>query len=566
MKAETPFPEHAPGWCPAETPVRDMTPRGLASLVLAASALLVAAPSAPAATSLPAANFGDMVVDAAHGHVFVSGGGDSSAVFVLDYNGNLVETISGLSWPVGMALDSSTSTLYVALNGGSGIAKVDTETLTVTGELSVAPLTGPKWLGLAGGRLWFSHNCADADGGMSSIALDGRDLQTPDGADLPYYCPMFAPSPANPNVMAVVDIGVSPSTVYVYDVSSATPTLIVKKYDPAGVGAAVTDLVISPDGTQLLGVASSLSGVGVFNLSDLALVRTYASGSHPNSGAITADGAFVAAGRDWFEDSDIYVYNAATLTVARKFRFGTSNDRLHRGGLAFSPDKSRLFAVASPGDGTLSFRAIVSPTAVLKATSTSLAVSATKVKYNGTVKLTAHLTGTKAGTMSIYATPYGGEKMLVRAGAVNSYGNLSASYTMKQKTTFTAEYSGTDTRAASKSGGKVVYVYAIATIRLINYYGTSGKYRLYHAGKYPDAIGAVKPNHAGLKLKFVAQRYYSGAWRTVASDSFPLEFDSTVYAYLISTTRGTYRMRTVFAGDADHLGDTSPWAYLQITR
>jgi hypothetical protein len=205
-----------------------------------------------------------------------------------------------------------------------------------------------------------------------------------------------------------------------------------------------------------------------------------------------------------------------------------------------------------------------SPTAVLRATSTSLAVSATKAKYNATVKLTAHLTGTKTGTMSIYATPYGGAKTLVRAGAVNRYGNLTASFTMKQKTTFTAEYSGSATHAASKSGGKVVAVYALATVKMINYYGTSGKYRLYRAGTYPDALGAVKPNHAGHNLKFVAQTYWNGAWRGVASDTFPIEFDGTVLAYLISTTRGTYRMRTVFAGDADHLGDTSPWAYFQI--
>ncbi len=543
-----------------------MTPRALVSLILAASALLLAAPSAPGATSLPAPNFGDMVVDDAHGHVFVSGGGDSSAVFVLDYEGNRVKTISGLSWPVGMALDSSTSTLYVALNGGSAITVIDTQTLTVTGALSVAPLTGPKWLGLAGGRLWFSHNCADAEGGMSSIALDGSDLQTPEGADLPYYCPMFAPSPTNPNVLAVVDIGVSPSTVYVYDVSSATPALIVKKYDPVGGGAAVTDLVISPDGSQLLGASTTANGVAVFNLTDLSRARTYTSGPYANSAAITADATFVAAGRSWFEGSDIHVYNAATLTVARRFRFGGSSSRLHAGGLVFSPDKSRLFAVGSPGDGTLSFRAIVSPTAVLKATSTSLAVSATKVRYGGRVRLTAHLTGARAGTISIYARPYGGEKTLVRAGSVNSYGNFSASYAMKRKTTFTAEYSGTDTRAASTSTGKVVAVHAIATIRMINHYGTSGKYRLYHAGRYPDAVGAVTPNHAGLNLRFVAQSYYAGAWRTVASDAFPLEFDSRVFAYLISTTRGTYRMRTVFAGDADHLGDISPWAYLQITR
>jgi hypothetical protein len=260
------------------------------------------------------------------------------------------------------------------------------------------------------------------------------------------------------------------------------------------------------------------------------------------------------------------VFPATSSTAVRSFDFGSSGTDLFEGALAFSPDARKLFAVARGTTvGTVNFRVFDSPTAVLRATSTSLAVSATKVKYNGTVKLTAHLTGTRSGTMRIYATPYGGEKTLVKSGAVNSYGNLTTSYTMKQKTTFTAEFAGTDTHAASKSSGKVVYVYALATVRMINYYGTSGKYRLYHAGDDPDALGAVKPNHAGLTLKFVAQQYWSGAWRTVASDSFPIEFDGSVYAYLMNATRGTYRMRTVFAGDADHLGDMSPWVFFKVT-
>lgn len=541
-----------------------MNVRGYAFLTAVLVAFLAGAPPASAATSLPSANFGEMVVDEAHGHVFVSGKWESSSVFVLDFDGNLVTTITGLSWPTGMALDGSTSTLYVAQSGGSGIATVDTATLSVTGELSVAPWTAPRWLGLAGGRLWFAHDCANLGAGMASIALDGSDLQTPEGADLPYYCPTFAPSPTDANIMAVVDVGVSPSTIFVYDVSSATPTLVVKKYDPAGGGADVTDLVVSPNGTQLLGATAA--GIRAFALSDLSLVRTYTTGAYGNSVAITTDGAYVAAGRTaTYDDRDVYVYDTASLTVARSFLFSAIGDPLMPGGLAFSADASRLFAVTKPDDAHIAFRAIVSPTKNLKATSTSLAVSATKVKYNRSVTLTAHVIGSRTGRVALYATPYGGVKTLVKSAALNSNGNVSASYRMKRKTTFTAEYAGDDRHASSKSGGKVVKVYAIATVKAINYYGTSGKYRLYHAGKYPDVLGAVVPNHAGLPLKFVAQVYYAGAWHAGASDSFTIDVDGRVYAYLISTTRGTYRVRTVFSGDADHLGDTSPWTHLKIT-
>jgi hypothetical protein len=54
------------------------------------------------------------------------------------------------------------------------------------------------------------------------------------------------------------------------------------------------------------------------------------------------------------------------------------------------------------------------------------------------------------------------------------------------------------------------------------------------------------------------------AWRKAASDTFPADGGS-VWAQFVSTTRGTYRIHTVFAGDAENLADTSPWAYFKIT-
>jgi hypothetical protein len=532
---------------------------GLLLAALAATAVF-GVPVAYGATTLPGSTYGDMVVDPAHNHVFVSTGDGGTSVFVLDYDGTIVKTITGLSYPTGMAVDEASSILYVAQTGGSSIATVDTSTLEVTGDLSVAPWTAPKWLGLAGGRLWFAHDCITSpDAGMASIALDGSDLQTPDGADLPYYCPTFAPSPTDPAVMAVVDRGVSPSTIFVYDVSTATPSVIVKKAN-APIGG---DLVISPDGSELLGVAAS--GVAALRLSDLALLRTYPSNGYANAEAITADGTFVAAGGSaTTDDPDVFVYNKSTLAEARRFTFGVTANNLLDGALAFSPDKSRLFAVTTDGDGHLAFRAIQSPTGVQKKTSTSISLSATKIQYNHAVTVKVHVNGTKKGTVSIYAKPYGGTKTLVKSGPLNSDGNFSASYKATKKTTFTAEYAGTDIYAPSKSGGKAVAVYAIAKVVMANYYDIKGGYKLYHRGAYPETIGDLIPAHSGSTLKFVVQRYAFGAWRQVASDTFPADGGS-VWAQFVSKTRGTYRIHTVFGGDAENLGDTSPWAYFKIT-
>jgi hypothetical protein len=53
--------------------------------------------------------------------------------------------------------------------------------------------------------------------------------------------------------------------------------------------------------------------------------------------------------------------------------------------------------------------------------------------------------------------------------------------------------------------------------------------------------------------------------RKVASDTSAAD-GGTVWAEFVSTSRGTYRIHTVFAGDAENLADTSPWAYFKITK
>jgi hypothetical protein len=541
-------------------------PRGLlSSIAVMVMGVLFFAPVAAGGATTPISlnGFSDMVVDDANDRVYVSGGSGSSSVVVLDFNGGVVTTIATQPGAAGMALDAAASTLYVALSDSNGISKIDTTTLAEVARLSISPASGAQHLALAGGRLWFSHDCSSGSSRFASIATDGTDLQEYSGAGYPSVCSLLATNPADSNILVASDVGSSPPNVRVYDASTNVPTSLLAA--SASSSDDFEDMVVTPDGSKLLAAAGYPYSLQAFQLSDLAGAGSYPTGAYPTSVAITTNGAFIAAGVESASAKEILVFPATSSTPVRSFDFGSTGTDLFEGALAFSPDAKKLFAVARGTTvGTVNFRVFDSPTAVLRATSTSLAVSATKLKYNQTVKLTAHLTGTKTGTMSIYATPYGGTKTLVRSGSVNSYGNLTASYTMKQKTTFKAEYSGSDTHAASKSSGKTVAVYAIATVRMINYYGTSGKYRLYRKGTYPDAVGAVKPNHAGYNLKFVAQQYYAGAWRAVASDTFPLGWDSTFYAYLITTSRGTYRMRTVFAGDADHLGDSSPWAYFQI--
>jgi YVTN family beta-propeller protein len=538
-------------------------PRGLIAVLLVAGALAPAA-SAGTVTPISLAGFADVVVDADASHVFVTGGSGSSSIVVLDFSGAVVSTITSQPGAAGMALDPSTGMLYVALSDSNAISVIDTTTLAETDRLSIAPLSGPRQVALAGGRLWFSHDCGG--GGSSyfaSIALDGSDPQEYSGNGHPFVCPLLATSPADPNLLIASDIGSSPPTVRVYDASTNAPTFDVM----GGTGGSddFEDLAVTPDGSQLLGAAGYPYSLQAFDLSTLSAAGTYPTGAYPTSVAVTNDGAFVAGGIESASQNEILVFPFGDSTPVRGYDFGASGTDLYEGSLAFSPNAAKLFAVAHGSTvGTVNFRVFGSPTVAPSPTTTSLTLSATTVKYNRSVTVRGHVSGASNGTIRIYATPYGGTKTLIGSGGPNASGNFSVTRRMKRKTSFVAEFAGDDSHKSSKSASKVVKVRALVTVKLTNYYGRSGKYRLYHWPSDAYVRGTVTPNHAGFPLKFVAQAYVGGSWRALTSARFTIQGTGSAYARL-DATRGTFRVRTVFAGDADHLGNSSSWAYLKLT-
>lgn len=161
---------------------------------------------------------------------------------------------------------------------------------------------------------------------------------------------------------------------------------------------------------------------------------------------------------------------------------------LYRGGLAFSPDGGRLFVASRVNiDGGLVFSVLGSPTTRPGASPLTLTGSAWTVTYNRKLTLTADLKGVRGGTVSIYATPSGGEKTLVKRGAVDASGNFTAAYTIKNESTFAAEWTAAETCA--ESARRTVSVRVIAGLRLTGYYGTSGVHKLYRFGMEPELAG-----------------------------------------------------------------------------
>jgi hypothetical protein len=531
--------------------------RALVAVVVVALGIC---PSALAGTThLSFTALGEVLVDPTHEHVFVTGGSTASSIVVLDFDGNVVQTITGQQGATGMALDDSTATLYVALRNASSITKIDTATLAETGRFATTGMSAPGRVALAGGRIWFSYDCNNS-GGVGSAALDGTDLQTELGSAS--SCNRFATTPTDVNMLAASDVG--GSTVMLYDVSSGSPVQTAYAFSP-GDSANIKDLRFAPEGTDLFIAAGSPYSVQSFAASDFTLSGSYLTGPYPVALALTSDGAFVAGGADAYYNPDVFVFDRSTGDEIRHWAFAEGYVLL-AGGLAFSPDASRLFAVTkNPPTGKIDFRVLASPTSDATDTSLTLAASASKVTYGKSVTLTAHLSGAPSGLVSFYGTPYLGGKTLLKTVAVNGSGNASVSVKPGRKTWYTAEYGGDETHNGSASAEVIVNVRALVTVGLSGYYGRSGAYKLYHLGRNPSVRGTVRPNHAGNSLTFVAQRYSSGAWRTRITATFTIGSGGSAYAVLKNTRLGRYRVRVVFSGDSDHLGNKSRWAYLLVT-
>jgi hypothetical protein len=502
-----------------------------------------------------------MAVDGAHSHVFVSGGAGTSSIVVLDFDGNIVSTITSEQGASGLVVDESTGTLYAALRDATAISKIDTSTLAETGRISVSPLALPTNLAFAGGKLWFTHSC-QSGGGTGSINPDGSGVT--DETSLPGYCPTFATTPGNTDLLAVGDMGLSPTTLYVYDVSTDPPTLVKSVWNPGGAGN-LRSLAFSPDASRVLSASGAPYYVQSFVASDLSLAATYTTGPYPIAVTVSGDGAYVAAGADASYDKDVFVFPVGDTAPVRSWDFDSTSKELVAGGLAFSPDVSRLFATSTNDTtGKLDFRVYGNPTVPLVATTTGLSLSKSTVTYGKSLTLKAHVSGPTSGHIRFYATPYGGTKTLLKTVAISGTGNAAVTVEPKGKTTYQAEYVENDTYASSRSSNRTVKVRSKTSLALSGGYGMSGKYRLYHLSQKAYLTGKVVPNHAGYGLKFVVQRYASG-WRTIASAKYAMQANGAAYAYFHTNLATIYRAHCVFGGDADHLGSSSPWKYFKFS-
>jgi hypothetical protein len=364
----------------------------LATVFVASVAVGVARPAA-AETPLPV-SVGDMVVDNAHQQVFVSSPA-ADTVTVLDFDGRVVKTLSGLAQAGSMLLDGST--LFVVLSGAGTVDAYDTTTFERLGRFGAGTLVKPGPLAMAGGKLWTSTGeCGGWYTKLASIDVSSGAVQVHDVPRMLDYCIGLADGPNDTDTLLAWTYGLSPTTMFRLDVSSGTPAVVAERRQAISY---TEQLVLAPDGTRFVAVPGTAYGTDQFRLSDLAPDGVmYTTNPYPNAVAVTgARGGLVAVGQDsaYHEDIDMFVLGDPSRRIF-SHDFDSTSDTLWARGLAFSGDGRRLFAVrrdSATNASQFHVFAVPSPTA----TTTTTAPPTTSTTTRPTTTTTAPLPSAPPG-------------------------------------------------------------------------------------------------------------------------------------------------------------------------
>ncbi|MFH8935355.1 Ig-like domain repeat protein [Streptomyces griseosporeus] len=343
--------------------------------VLFSSAALVAVTAGPAAADssrkLPLTTVGDVVVDGVHHKIFISDP-NLGKVVATDYSGTVLGTVADLPGVTGLALSDDAGRLYAAVPGADAVVALDTASVTEQSRYAIGENTRPRFLALAGGKIWFGYGAdanngawGDDDGDIGSLDLSGAEpvVTLDQDTETDYSgAPRLVTSPADPNALAAASSYHNRFALAAYDVTTGTAVRTAR--NTTALTGMTSDLAYTPDGTRLI-TANPGNVHHVWQASDLVETGTYPSEYHPTAVAVAADGT-VAAGADAPYDDDVYVYRPGAKTAVRTYDFpstGTSSggDDLPSGALAWEPGGSRLFAVTTNYDNSVRLHVLSEP-------------------------------------------------------------------------------------------------------------------------------------------------------------------------------------------------------------
>ena len=547
------------------------------SVVLTAAttllSLVLVAPAQAGGTSLPLAQVYAMVVDAAHGRVFLSGGPwqGSDTVVVTDADGNIERVLTDLPGASGMVLSPDGAHLYVALYGGEGIAEIGTSDLSVR-RLPTGTDTAPLSVAVAAGLVWYWYR--DPDYGMIG-AIDpasGANTAPVPGQGWGPAQPNFFLSSGlwsdpvhRPNEFFSGTLNSSPSEVQRVSVTGgAEPTLTVTH--ETRIGANLGGVAFTPDGKHLITAFGDTYYHPVLDADDLTEVGRYETTNYPNAVAVRGEDGLVAAGLQAGYGPDVFIFGADTTEPLLTYEIGGENSSLLvPGGLAFGPG-GRLYAVKDDLFDESPHLVVVHPDedrASIDVTSVGPTYT-----YGEAGHLDVHLgTNAESRRVQLYQPAPGGGEQQIAESMVDAEGNATFVFHPSVNTSLTAVFRDTETRVFTRDSTTIT-VRAQVTNRLQRAHGTSGRQALFHHGQRPIVRFRVTPAQPSRHAHLQRQRRVDGQWAAVkTAGRTELDASGRGATHLRTYPRGTVvRVRAVWAGDHNNAKATGPWLHLRFTR
>ncbi|MFI6244981.1 Ig-like domain repeat protein [Streptomyces sp. NPDC051016] len=408
------------------------------AVLFSSAALSVVAAGTASAAATTVTNVGGLVVDGPLQRVFV-GDAANGRILASDYNGTLVDSNTGLGSVSDLALSDDGSTLYAALPDTHQILALDPATLDVKATYAIPTNTGPRHLGFAGGKAWFSYGDQwDGDIGSVDPSVDPASGTDPvameqfptEGTSVGIWNPgLLDTDPTRPGLLAIADTGSSSDSMAVLDVSDGTAKLTAWYFSDYTLNSGIGDIDLVPGADQVLvnGTDRDAWADGKFSKA----------GSYPGAwGAdVAADGLVAQVG-----DGKVAVYRPDATKPLRTYSVGSG----YAATVRWAPDSSRIFALV-PGSGGYTLKALTQPTLNVPTLTVNAPSSAPRAK-----KLT--VTGKLSATVAL---PAGAKLSVTRTDVESPNGKALAAVTVKADGT----YSFTDTPPA---GGTVTYKVAYA--------------------------------------------------------------------------------------------------------
>ena len=446
--------------------------------MIASGGLLLAGSNQPASAaapvSLPISSYYQMVVDAAHGHIFISQGSSSQdGILVTDFSGQVITTITGQSGVVGIALSPDGSTLYAALSTADAVTAISTGTLAQTASYSLPAGDSPFNVAAQSGKIWVSYNTGTlfaAAVGYFDPSASSPALQTPAVMGGWYTAPQLAADPTDTGVLVAIGSGTSVAGLASYDTAANPVSTIAGSPGGSPVCSDERDLAVAPGGSQFAVACHDVAAVdNVYSTASLSPLRSLGSSVYPAFPvAIAYDGAGdIAAGTTTSVPSpDLYIYPPGSTTALNTYSLyslSTLGGILAPRGLAWVPNGSQVFGilsrsssfalamianptVPSPDPTTTVLNCSPNPVAIGQATSCTAAVTDTVpggTPPTGQVTFTSDTSGGSLSSNSCTLSPGG---TLGQASCVVSY---TPGQTGSGTQTITATYGGDGSHAAS---------------------------------------------------------------------------------------------------------------------